>query len=1111
MEDLALDSTAAAAKAPKGTAKRDALLTNEIEIRELWDEARAFEADAVGDASTRDPKDKFIVTFPYPYSNGHLHIGHAFSLTKAVFRAQFERHRGKNVLFPFAFHCTGMPIQAAANKLKTEMANYGVPPQFPEDGDAEIKAKMEAEMAAAAAAKAKSAPPEKKAKGGKTKLVQKSGTGIVRQWKILAKMVPEEEIPAFADPLHWLGYFPPIGVDHMRNFGAGVDWRRAFITTAKNPYYDAFIRWQFNTLRRKGKVLYGKRNNVYSILDGQVCADHDRSEGEGVGPQEYVLIKLRVLEPDAGQDRHTKMARLLERTRDTKGVFFVPATLRPETMYGQTNCFVLPSGEYGAYMVDATDEVFVMSPRSARGLSCQLHDVEKGTYFTKEFGQITRLETFTGEELLGLPLKAPNATYEKVYTLPLLTISMNKGTGVVTSVPSDAPDDYVALKALKDKPDFAAKYGITPEMVDPFDVVPIISIEGYGDASAVYMCEKLKIQSFNDKAKLAAAKDETYLKGFNFGVMTAGPHAGKKVCDAKPLIKEEMINEGTACLYFEPENKVVSRTNDECVVAATDQWYLAYGEPSWRDAVLRHVLDQERFDAYDPNALSKYEYVVGWLKEWACTRQFGLGTQLPWDEQWVIESLSDSTIYMAYYTIAHVLQGEGNLEGDKPSPGAISPESLTDEVFDYIYSNGPLPADTPISKENLDKMRNEFRYWYPMDLRVSAKDLIPNHLTMALYNHAAIWDDEPDLWPQGYYTNGHVLVDAEKMSKSKGNFLMMNDTVNKYSADATRFACADAGDSLDDANFSRETADSAIVSLVNEETWITETLATEGLRTGTAEADLNFMDKVLNNETDRLISMTEDCYSRMQFREGLQRGWFEMMIARNEYRSWCQDSGVPMNAEVVRRWAESVVIMICPVCPHWSESMWKKLGKEGLAVKAPWPVAEEESKLLTREAKFLRDGIKNFRGQAGKAKKGCTAATLLVSDSYPQWKIDVLTWMHDQYDADNGAFPATFMKDLKGWATSRNTGGKEGGKAMKLSMQFASWMKREVEEVGAMAMDVQLPFDQKKILVESENYIVSQLNLQGVEIVNLDTDEKSGIPDKIVQNVTPGRPYLWMH
>jgi len=755
--------------------------------------------------------------------------------------------------------------------------------------------------------------PQNKAKGQKTKLVQKTGGGIVRQWKILAKMIPDvKDIPVFQDPLHWLAFFPPLGVEHLKKFGAGVDWRRAFITTYVNPYYDAFIRWQFEVLRQKEKVLFGKRNNVFSLVDGQVCADHDRSEGEGVGPQEYVLIKLQVLQPDHGQERHGKMEKLLSRVAP-KPVYMVPATLRPETMYGQTNCFVLPTGEYGAYNVDATQEIFIMSARAARGLSCQV--LKGNEYYTKEFGKIECLETFSGDELLGLPLKAPLAKYEKVYTLPLLTISMGKGTGVVTSVPSDAPDDYVSLKALQDKPDFRAKYDITDDMVLPYEVVPIISIEGYGEASAVFMCDKLKIKSFNDKAKLTRAKDETYLKGFTMGIMTYGEHKGQKVSVAKPIIKQEMIDAGQACLYFEPESKVVSRTNDECVVAATDQWYLAYGEESWSSAVRKHVLDSTSFEAYDENALGRYDYTIGWLKEWACTRQFGLGTFLPWDTKWVIESLSDSTIYMAYYTISHILQGSDNLTGDKTkSPGKVDPEDLTAEVFDYIYRKGPAPSLCKIPLETLDMMRSEFRYWYPMNLRVSAKDLIPNHLTMALYNHAAIWDDEPDLWPRGYYCNGHVLVDAEKMSKSKGNFLIMNETIEQYGTDATRFTCADAGDSLDDANFERNTANAIVLSLVNEENWIKEILESTDLRTGD---ELVLMDKILLNEITRCTRAAGDAFSRMQFKEGLREAWYEMLIARDGYRAWAQDSGRGMHTDVVKRWVDHVVILICPVCPHW--------------------------------------------------------------------------------------------------------------------------------------------------------------------------------------------------
>lgn len=57
--------------------------------------------------------------------------------------------------------------------------------------------------------------------------------------------------------------------------------------------------------------------------------------------------------------------------------------------------------------------------------------------------------------------------------------------------------------------------------------------------------------------------------------------------------------------------------------------------------------------------------------------------QLPWDEQFLIESLSDSTIYMAYYTIAHLLQGD--LFGEKVGPLGISAEQLTPEVYDYIF------------------------------------------------------------------------------------------------------------------------------------------------------------------------------------------------------------------------------------------------------------------------------------------------------------------------------------------------------------------------------------------------------------------------------------------
>ena len=52
---------------------------------------------------------------------------------------------------------------------------------------------------------------------------------------------------------------------------------------------------------------------------------------------------------------------------------------------------------------------------------------------------------------MGIRLKAPLTSYDVIYTLPMLTIKEDKGTGVVTSVPSDAPDDYAALRDLQRK------------------------------------------------------------------------------------------------------------------------------------------------------------------------------------------------------------------------------------------------------------------------------------------------------------------------------------------------------------------------------------------------------------------------------------------------------------------------------------------------------------------------------------------------------------------------------------------------------------------------------------------------------------------------------------
>ena len=60
-------------------------------------------------------------------------------------------------------------------------------------------------------------------------------------------------------------------------------------------------------------------------------------------------------------------------------------------------------------------------------------------------------------------------------------------------------------------------------------------------------------------------------------------------------------------------------------------------------------------ETYGSETRHAFQAVLNWLNKWACARSFGLGSKVPWDPVWLVESLSDSTIYMAYYPVAHLL------------------------------------------------------------------------------------------------------------------------------------------------------------------------------------------------------------------------------------------------------------------------------------------------------------------------------------------------------------------------------------------------------------------------------------------------------------------------
>ena len=1078
--------------------RRDHLVEIEKQVQEKWKQQKAFEVDAPTNGASVPKDEKFLVTFPYPYMNGRLHLGHAFSMTKAEFAVRFQRLEGKRSLFPFAFHCTGMPIQSAAGNLKRELEAADEPEVETSSGPVSTESSMSAaELELQRLA-------DGVFKGKKTKAKAKSG-GLPQSQILKSMGVPDDEIARFTDPNHWLEYFPPYGQVDLERFGLAVDWRRSFITTEKNPYYDSFIKWQFRRLREMGKIKFGNRPSIFSARENQPCADHDRQTGEGVGPQEYTLIKLRVQKvPD----------RWASAVRDQK-VFLVAATLRPETMYGQTNCFVLPEGQYGLYQMN-NGEIYVCSRRSANNMIFQ----DLGPRVPGDAGdEPMELLTVPGTELVGLPLSAPLAEYDTVYGLPMLTISMTKGTGIVTSVPADSPDDYICLRDWKTRKNWRDQFHVKEEWCVPFEVVPVIEIpeSELGQASAVFVCEnQFTIDSHKNKVQLEEAKKICYMKGFYNGILIKGEFSGKPVQEAKKLVKDRLIELGLAANYYEPESQVMSRSGDECVVALCDQWYITYGEPDWLALVVDHL--KSNFEMYNQSAYALQVASVQWFKDWACSRTFGLGSRLPWDEHWLIESLSDSTIYMAYYTVAQFLQGGNNIQGSSVGPLGITPEMISDDDWNYIFAiTDSVPASSKIGAEKLNYMRNEFLFWYPMDLRVSGKDLITNHLTMSLYNHAAIWPHRPDLWPRAFFTNGMVEIDDQKMSKSLGNFLTMKDACDEYGADATRLALADAGDELTKANFRRKTANDNILALTTLENWIADQISPAGesqLRTGA----FTLVDLAIDNEINKLVADTEAAFKRMSFREALKAAWFEMLNLKEQYRVLTEGSG--MHKDLIRKYLETITVIMSPITPHFCENIWSNLlGKTTLVMDAEWPSFPVDLG-LSRKYNSLQSMLREFRLDfqkimGGKKSKGPavkpeipTDAIIFCADGYaPFQRAGLIALGKVELDSENEPVDKKYMSILKDHAEIKELSSADQVKALKFA---AFHMANDVKLRGKQALELDLPFNEADMLREQTGLVAKQLGLTGqVEVLSASAEcDKDVLKPSKREQATPGRPTI---
>ncbi|ORM40002.1 Leucine--tRNA ligase [Babesia sp. Xinjiang] len=1083
--------------------KRAQLLENEALVRAWWQEGRVYEASVPTSRSV----EKYFCTFPYPYMNGRLHIGHAFSMSKAEFQARFQRTQGKAVLWPFGLHCTGMPIMACADKIKAEMIDLNKP-----EPPAVVQAEPEVTETAPEQTQEKDCT---KFSSKKTKLAAKSNVKMT-QMDIMRHMgISDKEIPKFADPQHWLTYFSPLAVQDLRRFGTSVDWRRTFITTNRNPYYNAFVEWQFTRMKALDTLHFGCRPSIFSRSVMQPCADHDRAEGEGATAQEYTVIKMRLEDSqfhilDNIDPRYNNFKDVLA----SKQIFLLAATLRPETMYGQTNCFVLPEGNYEVVLglssaklkfndvgvvetiadieeaVKTSDCLYVTSGRAALNMAYQGLVLLRPT--DSKLSELHTVAQCTGMDLIGSALRSPLSVHERIYVLPMLTISMEKGTGIVSCVPSDSPDDYITLSEIRKKGAYyKEKYNVEPIHCS-LDIVPVIDIPGLGKCAAELVCQQEKVVSSKDAVKLERCKEILYKRGFYEGVMAVGPYSGRKVSDVKDTIREDMVRAENAFVYYEPNKRVVARAGDVCIVALCNQWYTKFGDPAWKQRVMEHVNDPERFTCYSESALNQVKHVVSWLDNWACSRSYGLGTVLPWEDisqnkNSLIESLSDSTIYMAYYTIAHYLQGD--IFGTTPGSMGLQPKQLTPDVFDYVFhlrDSAPEHLDE-FTCEKLRQMRDDFSYWYPVDLRCSGKDLIFNHLTMSLFVHNAIWNGVTSIeaMPRSYLCVGHVLVDSEKMSKSKGNFLTLEDAIAQYTADGTRVALADAGDGLDDANFAKETAEAAILKLHTILQSAQSDMELAG-RSSSGSSISEYAKSVFLNELCVLAERTKEAYTGFIYRDALKYCFYDYISARRNYLQMSQGD---LDYEALRLYHETFCRIANPIVPHICEYIWRKvLNNSSSLVGELWPTLPAIDWGLHRQVKLLYKNLDEFRKYKDRSqamtrkKKGAaateefTGAVIYVAKEYPALHQKVLRELQSMDVVSGSMSEKDVIKAMSSSDIVKNASPSD----KKTMLAFASFQLRDVAVLGASALLLELPYCELSFLRSIAPFVQMSLEVKGM-------------------------------
>ncbi len=844
-----------------------------------WADAKVFEVEP----NDRKP---LLVTAAFPYVNSPQHIGHVRTYGTADTYARYMRMMSFNVLYPMAFHASGVPILAFAKRIK--------------NNDREL----------------------------------------MEELKIFH--VPEGEIEKMVDPNYMADYFIKEMETGMKAAGYGIDWRRKFVSI--EPIFSKLVEWQFLKLKEKGYITKGKYPVGWCPNENQTVGQHDTKHDVHPEIEQITVVKFKDAESDA---------------------FFGCATYRPETIYGVTNIFIDRNSPY--VVAKLNGDRYYLSKAAAENLKYQA-DLEVESEITAE--QLMKRNAINPINGNTIPI------------LPGFFVKAEIGTGVVMSVPAHAPFDYVALQRLKKEnypmPEMEYKRVLEIEKSGDVGIGRSLSDVNSGRARPVHpeipALAYLEILNTNEDAiddMIEFATKLLYREESHWGVMLVDDYKNMKEPEARDLIKKKLIesNNATEMYVLSNDEEVYCRCGWKVVVNIVDQWFINYGDSDWKK-LARACLGNMRI--YPKKLRLNFENVIEWLNLRAAERKQGLGTVFPFDNTSIIESLSDSTLYMCFYTFDYILRNE-----------KIKPEQLKPEFFDYVLlSNGDLAEvakSTGISDHIIGKCKESFEYWYSNTSRHSAPDLIPNHLTMYIFNHCGLMKER--YWPKRIVVNGFVNYEGEKMSKSLGNIVPLSDGIAKFGADPMRFIEITGADLDTDTEFSMD----GVNSIYARNDFILKMI--QSMHSSKSK-ELSHIDYWLYSKLNSKIRSATQFMDNLNLKGSYTEIYYNSV---NELKKYTERGG--NNEIVMRDFLEKMVLMLAPAMPHVAEEYWSTLGKNTLAAQEQWPNADEQminldeeliEEIIDNTINDVRQSIELTRKMDANRGKNVKRIKLIMAS---QWKV----------------------------------------------------------------------------------------------------------------------------